>query len=159
MAGDPRGSGLHQPALDILGRRLPAKNPPWGGKAAKTVKEFMRLLDSVRAQENTRDIYFCLSLQSATRTNKRGRVAAARSQKNALALKALWLDIDVKDPPRGYANLVEALDALRAFRDSVKLPPPSALVFSGGGLHVYWCSDKPLTPAEWKPYAEGLKAA
>jgi hypothetical protein len=137
----------------------PPKNPPWGGIATKTAKEFMKALDWVRAQKRTRDIYFCLSLQSQRRTNKRGRVVAARSQKNALALKAIWLDIDVKDSPSGYATLGEAIDALTTFRKAVKLPPPSALVFSGGGLHVYWISDRPLGPAEWRKYAEGLKAA
>jgi hypothetical protein len=137
----------------------PPKNIPWAGIPTRTVEEFMKALDWVRARKNTRDIYFCLSLQSQTRTNKRSRVAAARSQKNALALKAIWLDIDVKDPPKGYATLEDAIDDLTAFRNSVKLPPPSALVFSGGGLHVYWISSKPLAPAEWKRYAEGLKNA
>jgi hypothetical protein len=137
----------------------PPKSPPWGGIATKTVEDFMRALDWVRAQKNTRDIYFCLSQQSQTRTNKRGRVAAARSQRNALSLKAIWLDIDVKDPPRGYATLTEAIDALTEFRNSIKLPPPTAVVFSGGGLHVYWINSKPLAPVEWKKYAKGLKAA
>jgi hypothetical protein len=135
------------------------RNPPWGGIATKTVEEFMRALDWVRAQKNTRDIYFCLSLQSQTRTNKRGRVVAARSQRNALALKAIWLDIDVKEPPKGYAKLGDAIDTLTMFCSSVNLPPPTALVFSGGGLHVYWICDKPLTPAQWKRYAGGLKVA
>jgi hypothetical protein len=137
----------------------PPKNPPWGGIPTKTVEDFMKALDWVRAQKNTRDIYFCLSLQSQTRLNKRGRTTAARSKENTLGLKAIWLDIDVKEPPRGYATLRDAVDALTAFCKSMTLPPPSALVLSGGGLHVYWISDKSLTPAEWKPYAEGLKAA
>ena len=38
------------------------------------------------------------------------------------------------------------------------LPPPSAVVKSGGGLHIYWISDRPLTPQEWSPYAHGLKS-
>jgi hypothetical protein len=37
------------------------------------------------------------------------------------------------------------------------LPPPSALVQSGSGLHVYWISSRPLGVPEWRPYAEGLK--
>ena len=82
-----------------------------------------------------------------------------RHQKDAVALKAIWLDIDVKPPPKGYATLEEAQDALTAFVKAAGLPPPSAVVSSGGGLHVYWISDKPLTPDEWRPYAEGLKAA
>src|SRR6202011_2572331 len=34
---------------------------------------------------------------------------------------------------------------------------PSAIVFSGGGIHVYWISKDALSPAEWQPYASGLK--
>ena len=137
----------------------PPANPSWCGIPTKSVQEFMKALAWVRARKNTRDIYFCLSLQSQTRRNKRGRVVAARSKSNALALKAIWLDIDVKEPPKGYATLTDALAALSAFCDSIALPPPSAVVLSGGGLHIYWISDKPLTPDEWRPYAEGLKGA
>ena len=39
------------------------------------------------------------------------------------------------------------------------MPAPSAIIGSGGGLHAYWISSNPLTVDEWKPYAEGLKAA
>ena len=137
----------------------PPKTPPWGGMPTKTVQDFMNALDRVRAWKSTRDIYFCLSLQAQTRLNSRGSVVAARSKVGALALKAIWLDIDVKEPPRGYATLPDAIAALTAFCKSTMLPPQTTIVFSGGGLHVYWISDKPLTPAEWRPYAEGLKDA
>ena len=137
----------------------PPKSPPWGGIPTKTVHDFMKALERVRAWRSTRDIYFCLSLQAQTRLNSRGKVVAARSKGGVLALKAIWLDIDVKEPPRGYATIQDAIAALTAFCRSTMLPPPTATVFSGGGLHVYWVSDKPLTPAEWKPYAEGLKNA
>jgi hypothetical protein len=137
----------------------PLKNPPFGGIPTRTPEEFMKALDWAQARPNTKDIYFCLSLQAKTRTNKRGRIVAARTQDDALPLKSIWLDIDVKDPPRGYATLGEAVDALTTFRNSTNLPAPSALVFSGGGLHVYWINDKQLAPAEWQAYAEALKAA
>jgi hypothetical protein len=137
----------------------PPPNPPWAGIPTKSVQEFMKALAWVRAQKNTRDIYFCLSLQSQTRRNKRGRIVAARSKQNAIAMKAVWLDIDVKEGPKGYATLAEALAAVSAFCKSIELPPPSAVVLSGGGLHVYWISDRPLTPEEWRLYAGGLKAA
>jgi DNA primase catalytic subunit len=48
---------------------------------------------------------------------------------------------------------------LTAFYRAVGLPEPSAVVFSGGGLHVYWTSKTALTPDEWRPLAEGLKNA
>lgn len=108
---------------------------------------------------NVFDMYYCLSRQSKTKIGYQGKVQADRSAANALCLKALWLDVDVKPPPKGYATLVEALDAVQGFITAFKLPPASALVGSGGGVHVYWISARPLTPDEWQPYANGLKAA
>jgi hypothetical protein len=52
----------------------------------------------------------------------------------------------------------DAINALDAFRNKVGLPPPSMIVHSGGGLHVYWISDTPMSPDDWRPYAHGLKA-
>jgi hypothetical protein len=104
------------------------------------------------------DLYYCLSTQAQTGKSVNGRVMAHRNHENVAALKAIWLDIDVK-ATEGYPTVVEALDALEIFCVKAQLPPPTALVFSGGGLHVYWISDKPLTLEEWQPYAEGLKAA
>ena len=69
------------------------------------------------------------------------------------------MDIDVKSPPKGYATLAEALDALAAFVDAAALPLTSALVGSGGGLHCYWISDRELTVEEWTAYAGGLRDA
>jgi Domain of unknown function (DUF927) len=104
-----------------------------------------------------KDIYFCLSMQAEIGKVINGKVTAKRSIQNALLTRALWTDIDVKEG--GYKTLDAALEALQKFIADVGLPPPSALVSSGGGLHVYWISDRDLTLAEWAPYAEGLKAA
>ena len=38
------------------------------------------------------------------------------------------------------------------------MPEPTMIVRSGsGGFHVYWCFDKPLPIAQWKPLADALK--
>ncbi len=104
------------------------------------------------------DVYFCLSLQRrAGDKAKNGTLRAARSIQEAIALKAVWLDVDVK-PEKGYATIDEALDAIAEFRINAGLPAPSAIVYSGGGVHVYWISDRPLSVAEWTPYAHGLRA-
>src|SRR5208283_1538708 len=56
------------------------------------------------------------------------------------------------------ATVREALEVVLKFVHAAQLPFPTALVCSGGGWHVYWISDKPLTVPEWKTYAEGLYA-
>ena len=48
---------------------------------------------------------------------------------------------------------------MAAFRIEVDLPQFSAAVNSGGGLHIYWISDKPMDPAAWVPYARGSRRA
>lgn len=72
---------------------------------------------------------------------------------NIHQVQALWLDLDV-----GEGKPFATLDAAQRTIDSLSpLGPPSATVGSGGGLHVYWKLDRPLSVAEWKPLAAWLK--
>jgi hypothetical protein len=104
-----------------------------------------------------KDIYYCLSSQAKTGPAINGIPTAVRNAQNADDVKALWLDVDVK-PEKGYATVDDAIAALGDFRARANLPPFSAIVLSGGGIHAYWISDVPLPVDEWRPYAEGLKA-
>jgi hypothetical protein len=131
----------------------------WTGKPTRTVGEFMKLLAWVQTRANTRDIYYCLSRQALSAKNTKGNTIAARLAENATFLKAIWLDMDVKAPPKGYATPAEAVEAVMAFCKAANLPGPSAIVASGGGLHVYWISETPLGRDDWQGYANGLKAA
>ena len=136
-----------------------SERPFWRGKPTNSVSEAVALVERLLRLSRVRDVYFCLSRQRAYKLDQFGKVVAHRSKDNAIALKSIWLDIDVKDPPKGYATAGEAAAALKSFYHAVGLPPPSAVVCSGGGLHVYWISQAPLTPDEWRPLAECLKNA
>ena len=136
-----------------------ADKPVWRGKPHRSVAEFVSCTKWLLNRPSTRDIYFCLSQQRRCKPDKHGQPKAVRSAAAAVALKAIWLDVDVKDPPKGYATLDEALAAVADFAKAAGLPKPSVLVGSGGGLHIYWTSKTPLTSDEWRRYAEGLKAA
>src|SRR5690242_18528045 len=135
--------------------------PPEGkgqfrGRPFKTVEPFMDLAQRAAVKPGTfKEVYFCLSTQKTTGRVVHGSAIAHRHASQALFLKALWIDIDVK-PEKGYATIDEAMDALTAFVQQANLPVPSAIVYSGGGIHVYWISECPLSPDEWRPYAEGL---
>lgn len=132
----------------------------WAGHPTTSPGQFVSLVDRALQRPATfTEIYYCLSLQGRVRVSKNNTPTVIRSQADALALRSIWLDIDVKDPPKGYATLYEAKQALAVFLKAYKLPFPTALVESGGGLHVYWVSDKDLPPDEWRPYATGLRAA
>jgi hypothetical protein len=128
---------------------------PWSGVPTRDVDIFLQEVHRHNTMRSPPDIYMCLSRQSNVKTVG-DKQKAAKSQQNALALKAVWLDVDVKE--KAFQTVGEALDAVKEFYTKYKLPLPSAYVASGGGLHVYWISDRVLTPAEWQPYAEGLKS-
>lgn len=131
----------------------------WGGRPQQTVDNLLGLVAWCMGRPSQiKDLYFCLSLQSEIGKYSRGQATVKRMAKNAIALKAIWLDVDVKEPPKGYASIDEALGEIARFVDAANLPPPTALVASGGGVHVYWISDRPLNPDEWMAYASGLKS-
>ena len=132
--------------------------PLWGGRPFKEIEPFMDMAQwgSTKPSVMT-DIFFCLSVQAQAGPLRNGKLTAMRGAALATLLKAIWLDIDVK-ADKGYATLSEALAAISKFCADANLPRPSALVFSGGGIHVYWISDVPLSVSEWRPYAEGLRA-
>ena len=133
--------------------------PRWAGKPTRSVTEFRRLVEWLLARPTLGDIYYCLSRQRTCRPNGKGGFTAVRQKTNVVDLKALFLDIDVKEPPEGYATIEEARAALEVFCTVVGLPQPSALIGSGGGLHVYWISKTPLTLDQWQPLANRLKNA
>lgn len=137
-----------------------SKSLIWTGRPTHSVDEFVsKVTWALRRSQTFKDIYFCLSLQGGTGRSKNGKLTVVRSQADARALRSIWLDIDIKEAPRGYTDLGEALRALDLFLKTYNLPFPTAIVASGGGMHVYWVSDKDLAPDEWRPYAEGLRAA
>jgi predicted P-loop ATPase len=121
--------------------------------------EFVSRAGWVNGTRNFKDVWFCTSLQSTMKKDpKTGKLKAVRLANNALKVKSIWIDMDVgPNDPKKYATIQDALKAVIEFREKVGLPPFSAIVGSGSGIHVYWISETALTPEEWKPYSHGLK--
>ncbi len=139
------------------------KNPNHGGMGGRPFNDLSQFLSVIlwcNAHPGfVSDVYFCLSQQAKTGMTKDGRrVTAARSAQDAQALNALWIDLDGNktDPKKGYPTLEAALKAFKAWLKASGMPLPTFMICSGGGYHIYWVSDKPLTPDEWRQYAEGL---
>jgi predicted P-loop ATPase len=108
--------------------------------------------------ERYKHVYFCTSRQGKQSLNKHGHPKAQKSAADALYQKSIFIDIDIEpNNPKHYATHEEAWNEFAALRRKVGLPGPSAVVNSGGGLHIYWLSKTPLLPHEWHPYANGLK--
>lgn len=135
--------------------------PAWGGRATRSIGEALGSIGFQRRKLSTLDIYVCMSSQRLARVEKHnGREwnAAMRIGPNAVALKSLYADLDVKEG--AYASTREALGALYSFCDGISLPRPTVLVQSGsGGLHAYWVLDRALSVNEWKPLAHALSHA
>jgi hypothetical protein len=130
------------------------------GRPYQTVASLSKDLVRLLRQTAVSDIWFCTSLQKKV-SMRNGYPCAERKQVDALLLKALWLDVDVKPgkPDKGYETFDDAEKAIEAFYRKVGLPIPSVMVKSGGGAHVYWVLDRSLTREEWQPLADQLKAA
>lgn len=115
---------------------------------------------------SAKNVFFCIhSLRERQRwnpdkenkaTGEKGKYEV-RVQKNMLAARAFFFDLDVKDDGKNYATQKDALVALQQFCKDTGLPKPMILS-SGGGLHVYWLVDEDIPSDEWKVEAAKLKA-
>jgi hypothetical protein len=81
-----------------------------------------------------------------------------RLSKNVVAMRTLWLDIDIGKAQNSYAEPEDALRSLLGFVDTVGLPSP-LIVCSGKGLHVYWPFTKDVDREKWLWLAKQLAAA
>jgi hypothetical protein len=151
------GAGYVNLHYSVEDRRNPKKKIVTGWPT-RDLNGFMSKVGWSLGTNYIKDLWFCTSLQSEAGKNSKGNAKAVRRAALAMKQKSIWVDIDVEpNNPKKYGTQEEALKALLLFAATVKLPTPSAIVFSGGGLHVYWISKDPLTPAEWQAYASGLK--
>lgn len=117
-----------------------------------------RAIDSVEQECN--GVYFALGSFKVGKDNKLNRQAS-----NCVALKAFWLDIDcgeekfIKHGGKGvYRTLQDGKNALLNFLTASRMPPPTHIVHSGAGLHIYWQMDKDMEVSKWREMALSLKA-
>ncbi len=101
-----------------------------------------KVLDVIKqANKDGQDVYFG--------PNPR-RSVGGRKATDVLLARCLWVDVD------NCANLRRVLDAV----DEARLPAPTAIVFSGGGYHVYWRLAEPIADSrEWSQFQRGVIAA
>lgn len=124
-----------------------------------TVSEMAKKATEIDAQG--RDVFFaCASYKQESYIDAKGK-RRQRTTKNAGWAKSFWLDIDCGPEKaaegKGYPTINNAAVALEAFVTSIGLPKP-AVVFSGGGLHVYFLLKETITKEQWQPVARQLKA-
>lgn len=142
--------------------------PPTGYYALWTKSDkqntwFESLEDLTRATEelgDTQGVYFATaaySEQAAINGNK-----DARTQANVESIKAFRLDLDAgtkKIAKHGADKVyVTQTDALRDTLRMAKAAnlPPSYIISSGEGLHLYWVLSEAISRGQWAPVAKKL---
>jgi len=115
------------------------------------------------------DAYFALAsynLATPDGVDPHGRLKfkGERKHENVQALRAFWIDVDVKRVGDGktksiYATRVDAVQWLGKFLKATSLPPPNLWMNSGYGFHWYWVLEDPMPRADWQPYADALRDA
>jgi len=104
------------------------------------------LVRSTELDSNKHNVFFALGTFKEP-TN--------RKQINVQQLKSFFMDLDC-GPSKDFPTQADAVEALRRFCKTNKLPRPT-MVNSGNGIHVYWPLVKPVDEATWWPVAERLK--
>lgn len=124
-------------------------------------RDISQLANSVerRLRDKPGDLWLCMATLDKvdTKEGNSGKPYAASLRKieNAVGYKSIWMDIDV-GPTKIYKTLADAITALKKLIKAFL--PPSMIVKSGGGLHVYWCLTESVSQALWRPLAHGLVA-
>ena len=89
-----------------------------------------------------------------------GAEKCGRKKENVNSLTAFFLDIDVDPdkPGKSYSTIEDAEEGLAAFVQTFGLPY-HCLVYSGGGLHVYWMLEEDIPRNRWTGAAIKFKDA
>jgi hypothetical protein len=154
--GDGKFLNIHWSGHTSEGKRY------WDGRATESIDEAVKTLSWVNRMDD-KDIYVCMSSQSKCeeKTSAKGNKykKAIRFADDAVELRSLFIDVDVKDD-KGYPTSQEAMDAVQAFVGTVGLPIPTTVVASGsGGFHFHWVLEQALPHVQWQHLANALANA
>lgn len=116
---------------------------------------------AIKAVEQTcKGTYFALGAFNPDEKGKRSRKAV-----NCVALRSFWFDVDCGEAKWQKHNGVgcyrtreDGMMALSAFISASGMPPPTYIVSSGEGFHIYWVLDQDLPIADWRAIALDIKS-
>lgn len=139
---------------------LTAGRSGMGGQAFRDVDAAMRFINRLLHNGEQVNIYVCMSRQRIAQpaTTKSGwqYLKARRNQENAVALKSLYLDLDVGESDGKFSSFEEMQGEFLRFLKETGLPRPSIGICSGNGGHVHWVFTREVTPIEYLVIAHAL---
>ena len=141
---------ITHPAVQLL-RLLYGDHPPgyrslWAAqtKAADWIPagDYGRVAEYADRLPDGRDAYFVIGLHPEPRgLYERGKSAGV------IAIPGLWADVDIYGPAHSAQNLPASIDEAEDLLREFPLPP-TAIIDSGHGLHVWWLFEELWT---WDP--------
>lgn len=121
-----------------------------GAANEQTFTTLQGLIDTANAweaatQADNKNTWFSIGLLPEVPVNGMHERRAELVQAN----RVLALDVDVRaGDARTYATKEEAAQAIARLVASGELVKPSWAIDSGGGIHLYWCLNRDLSPTE-----------
>ncbi len=137
-----------RPAPELVLWTLPKQRNPSTDRS-RSRSYWLPSVDAAARQAETlradRNVFFGVALQdrmaaldAARETRPKATARSVRGrQETAVGLPAVWVDLDVAGPGHSSDTLPPTRDAALGLLAAVP-QPPSAVVWSGGGFHVYW---------------------
>jgi hypothetical protein len=108
-------------------------------------------LKDLQAVSTGKEVYFSPATYAKIKDPNNG----FRKGDNVLALKSLYVDIDIREEPAFCHSYEDAVKDISRFCEETSFPYPW-LVDSGNGIHAYWPLEKELSPVEWDAYSAGF---
>jgi predicted P-loop ATPase len=128
-----QGAPLHLERMNSAGPESPLQKV-YGPNELASAEKFIAMNNG---DEHQRNIYFQPNGEF---------MSGRRSKDNLSAVRLLHVDLDGKDYPGAPAEQLDTVLALLtdAKRSPKNVPPPTAIIFSGGGYQAFWRLSEPV---------------
>ena len=129
---------------------------------ANSVEQLWSRMQDAGGNLDAGDVYYSTASFDCPRNDLSYSYQGLSDAAHVVAKRAFYVDVEVGaayvKKGTGYADQSAAIRAIMEFCQTVGIPYPG-VVFSGRGVHAYWCLEDAVSRAVWQKYATGLKLA
>lgn len=111
-----------------------------------SIQAMVRKLKQIR--DTKRDAYYATATFSGSQ----------RKKEFVVSKRAFYLDLDVGEN-KPYSTAKNALTDFKRFVTEGSILPPTLIVSSGHGVHIYWLCSEDIAPDDWEVINHGLQGA